>query len=110
MVSEEWIEPVEPSGGRIVVAGSEVLLADLGVELFAGIEEFRRGLGRHETDRLTVSIVMEDLIDTIQLRDRTGNVQQNPRTSVAVKGEVELLNLPGFFNCLAYPLMSDNVP
>ena len=102
-VSEEGIVSVEPSRRGIVIPGPQILLADLGVELFAAEKELRQRVRRVEADCLTVSIVSK------QLSDSTRNVQQNPSAAVTVKAEPEFRFHPVFDGFLAYPPVSDNV-
>lgn len=100
-VPEERIQPVECSGGGVVVSGSEVLLADAGVELFSAVEVLRGGGGHGEVQGVAVGVVVVDLQQASERDNRSGKVGENPRVAVAV--EVE--DLRGFTR-RAYTLRS----
>ena len=47
IISGEWIEAVEATVALVVVAGSQVLHLEVGVELFAAVEHVGGGWGSH---------------------------------------------------------------
>jgi hypothetical protein len=85
MIPEEGIKPIEATCRRIIISGTQILLPDLCIKLFAAVQEFRQsGLGI-ETQRLTIGV------ERIQLNGGTDKLHKNPCASVTVKREIILL-------------------
>ena len=98
-IPEERVEAVEGAGGGVVIPGSEVLLADAGVELFAAVEEVRGGEGGvgeravaaaleltrsvHDRQHLAVGVEHEEL------HDGGGQIGQHTHVAVAIVAEDE---------------------
>ncbi len=79
-VSGEGVESVEGAGGGVVVAGSEVLLADAAVKLLAAVQVLSSRRGPFNPNAIGVGAAAQ----SGDVRDRSGQIRQDSRRTVAV--------------------------